>query len=127
MSEKKEKKENETELIGAMSSERIEQSEILFDELTGVMNEIHGMNASRRFWFMVLEMHVRSMVSRKHLIEHGVDDESPTKFPMNQYHHPITTEMWKSQAKQFIKHLKSRANREKVATLLKQHDVFAIG
>ena len=51
--------------LDSFTAERMEFSELLFRELRLVLNEVHNMDASLRFWKLVVEDHLLAEVMRK--------------------------------------------------------------
>ena len=119
--------EKERKVIDTTSPERIPLTDWLFDELYPVMNQIHDMNASRRFWFMLIEEHVRAMVSRKHLLDKHEVNIYPTLYPINGYTFPSLKQQLIYNAKQTVKHFQSRRNQKRITTILRENDRIAIG
>lgn len=120
-------REKTSDIISVMSPERVGITEQLFDELTPVMNEIHDMNHSRRFWLMVIEEHVRSMVSRKHLLDKKPVDIGPDFYPINQFSFPSLKERLRARAVGIAKHFLNRKDKQKIQKRLSDNDEIGIG
>lgn len=113
--------------ISRNSPDRIAWSEKIRDQLVIVLNELHGINLSRRFWTILIEEHIRAVMSRKKLLESEESNRSPDLYPMNGTTVPSIKQRLKTRLKLSLKHLTTRNRRKKIDRQLKSNDIFNIG
>jgi hypothetical protein len=121
------KRTAEADDLGVLSPLRLEWSEKIFDMLTDVLNEVHGMHESKRFWMLIVEEHVRAMISRKEILDQGIVKKSPDLFPVVSNRFPGALEKFKKGLKQLAGNLNNRKNLDRIHRLLEDHNVFLIG
>jgi len=122
-----EKTKIKDDVIKSMSALRIELSEELYGRLTGVMNEIHRTGHSERFWRILLEGHVKAVISRIKLLEKQPVYRKPEMFPFNKHSFPTVKEIAKQRLIDFVKHLKSAPKKRRVNTALMENNKIRIG
>jgi len=122
-----EKINTKEDITNAMSPLRRDLSMELFEELQGVMNEIHETGFSKRFWMILLEDSVKAAISRVKLLEKNDIHRKPDLYPFNKRSLPDQKEKFKEGCFLFAKHLKSRKKRSEISRLLKQNNVLRIG
>ena len=115
------------DITHSMSPVRRDKSMELYDEMHGVMNEIHGTDFSKRFWMILLGDIVMSAMSRIHVLKEKDIKRKPDLYPVNSYNLPTRKEKVKAGLFLLAKHLKTRGNRDKIDALLKNENEFRIG
>lgn len=68
--------------LSAFSSERNEQSELLFNLLARVLNRVHGVQMSLRFWKLILEDHLLADLISKDGLKESRGNVSAELFPI---------------------------------------------
>lgn len=122
-----EKIDTVNDITHSMSPLRRELNEKLFDELVGVMNEVHESDYSDRFWLLLLRGHVRAMISRVELLNKERIDVKPDMYSINGRSFPGVKEKLVSGIILVVKHLKTRRNRVNIDGLLESDHVFRFG
>jgi len=105
----------------------VELSDLLFKELSKVLNEIHGLDYSVRFWTMLLQSYVRSVLNRKSIIEKEESFKKPETFAINALGYPGAKDKFLKHVRQFGKHILSRNEKSKIFNSLRNHDTLNIG
>ena len=116
-----------TEEINTKSPLRIEISDNLRSTLAGELNRLHDRSFSDRFWGIILESYVKTAITRKKLLEEKNPNFNVPVLPLNSYHFPGKKEILKEQLKEFVKHIQTRADKNKIYRLLKEKDLIRIG
>lgn len=95
-----------SEEIHTKSPERIEISDWLRMELSAVLNKVHDVHYSERFWGLITEEYVKTAITRKQLLEEGNCDVNIPFLPVNSHNFPgfktIWIELAKNTAKAFL-------------------------
>lgn len=105
----------------------IETSDLLFKELSKVLNEVHDLDYSIRFWTMLLQSYVRSVLSRKLIIENVESFKKPETFAINGSGYPGVKDKCLQHTRQFLKHILSRNKKRDIFHLLQNHHILNIG
>lgn len=113
-------------VLGAFSRERYAISEKLFALLVPVMNEVHGLSFSHRFWKIVLNAHVNAVISIKHVLSDKKLDDSPLLLPINSHHLPTSKQRLIARLPSLVKHFKAPLNLRKIHEVLGAGDNFNI-
>lgn len=116
-----------SEDLGAMSALRLSYSEQLFAKLAEVLNDVHQLNHSVRFWKLITEEYVRAILSRKPRMESIEMKTSPCLFPIVSQNVPGRSKRIKRSAGRFYRYLKTRSNRALINRLLKENMVLMSG
>jgi hypothetical protein len=77
---------------GAFSLDRMEISERIFHLLMPVLNEVHEVDFSLRFWKIVMNDYVNAVISIKNLLEQEDINIRPTLQAVNSHHIPTLKE-----------------------------------
>jgi putative transferase (TIGR04331 family) len=112
---------------GAFSLERVKISESIFRLLHPVMNEIHGVNYSFRFWKIVMNEYVNAVISIKHILERQEMHQAPSLLPINSHHVPTLKEKVIARLPAVIKHFKTSGNLKAIHNALSQYNNISIG
>jgi hypothetical protein len=115
-----------SEYFGVLSPERIEWSERVFELLKEVMNEIHDMDQPVRFWKLIIEDHVRSVISRKEHLDKEEVELTPDLYPMNTHRVPGLKMILRNTLSRFRYYLATRKNPEQINRTLKDNDLLLI-
>ncbi len=114
--------------LDSFSAERMEFSELLFRELRTVLNEVHGMNASLRFWKLIAEDHLLAEVLRKDNLREDVWSGNPEWFAVvNFSNFPTTREKIRNVGGHVYRFLRTRKVKAKIERQLKDCDEIYIG
>lgn len=111
---------------GAFSLERIAISDAITQELVKVMNHIHGVNYSYRFWKIVMGDYVNALVSIKHILERQEMKSQPPLEPVNSHHVPSFKERIIARLPAVVKHFKNWGCRSQIFSLLQSQNNISI-
>jgi hypothetical protein len=106
---------------------RIELMETLFELLSGILNDVHKTDYSIRFWKILLEGHVKAVISRRAILSSREIKRRPDLFAFNSSRIPTRNMIFKKRLIDLAKHLKSWRNLKKVNDLLSKNDKLRIG
>jgi len=112
---------------GAFSLDRLKISDSIFEMLAPVMNKIHGTNHSFRFWKIVMNDYVNTVISIKHLIERQEFNGNITLLPINSHHIPTLKEKLLARLPSVIKHFKHPGKQQKIHKILSSNSNISIG
>src|SRR6056297_941115 len=106
----------------------MEFSELLFSELREVLNEVHGMDGSLRFWKLVVEDHLLAEVLRKNkLRETNWAGEPDWYAVVNFSNFPTVQEKIRNVAGRLYRFLKTRSIRTEIDRQLQKSSDIYIG
>jgi hypothetical protein len=106
---------------------RIELMETLFELLAEVLNSVHDTGYSVRFWKILLESHVKAVISRREILMNQKIQRKPDLFSVNSKLIPSGKTVFKQRLIDVAKHLKSRKNLKKVNDMLSNNKKVRIG
>jgi len=112
---------------GAFSPERIVISEAIMLELVQVMNRIHQVDYSYRFWKIIMADYVNALVSIKPFLEKTALTSAAPLQPVNSHHLPGFKQRLMARLPALIKHFKNPGSKAKVFELLRKHNDISIG
>ena len=115
---------NKEKLKSAMSIERKQLFEILNKELYPIMNKIHGLAHSERFWKLVLKEYVGSVISKKGFLEKEVLPTKADLFPKNSFKMTTKKEKNKQLLINTLKFLRSFKNKSNIKQKLMRESEF---
>ncbi|PKD43270.1 hypothetical protein [Rhodohalobacter barkolensis] len=114
--------------LGSFTAERMEFSELLFTELQLVLNEVHGMNASLRFWKLIVEDHLLAEVLRKDNLRDTNWTGNPEWYAVvNFSNYPTFKEKIRNLGGHLIRSLKTRKVKAEINRLLQKKSEIYIG
>lgn len=96
-------------------------------ELVKVMNHIHGVNYSYRFWKIIMGDYVNALVSIKPFLEKTALTASAPLQPVNSHYLPGFKQRLMARLPALIKHFKTPGSKSKVFELLRKHNDISIG
>lgn len=106
----------------------MEFSELFFLELKDVLNEVHGMDASLRFWKLVAEDHLLAEVLRKDNLREAEWRGRPEWFAVvNFSNYPTFYEKVRNTGGRLQRYLKSRSVKNDIVSSLRKKNHFYIG
>jgi hypothetical protein len=111
----------------AFSLERIKLSDRVFDILVPIMNEIHGVQYSYRFWKMVINEYVNAVVSLSHILQKQEMGGKPSLLAINRHYVPTVKERIMSRLPAVIKHCISPGKLKTVHSILATHNHVSFG
>ena len=111
-------------LKSATSEERKLLIEIIHQELHPIMNKIHGLEHSERFWKLVLKEYVGSVISKKEFFERQVLNTEADLFPMNSFKMTTKKDKIKQLLINTIKFLRYFKNKRDIEQKLEQESEF---
>jgi len=101
--------------LGAFTAERMEFSELFFEEMRLVLNEVHDMNASLRFWKLVAEDHLLADVKRKDNLRDSNWVGSPERYAVVNYSNfPIIREKIRNIGGHVYRYVRSKSSKPKI-------------
>lgn len=114
--------------LGSFTAERMEFSELLFSVLKEVLNEVHGMNASLRFWKLVVEDHLLAEVLRKDKLRDTNWTGEPEWYAVvNFSNYPTLKEKLKNVGGHFSRFLKTRHVKAGIDRQLRKNNEIYVG
>ncbi len=126
--DKEEKSKRVVESVPEVFSlERITISEEIIHELVKVMNHIHQVNYTYRFWKILMGDYVNALVSIKHILEKEEMKSHPPLQPLNSHHVPTTKEKIMARAPSVIKHFKTLGSQSRIFNILEKEKNISIG
>jgi len=120
-------KVKENEDLGVMSPLRLEYSDLIFKKLAEVLNEVHHLNHSVRFWKLITEEYVRAVISRKQELESAELKARPGLYPIVDDSLPDPRKKIKKGIKSFLNYLKARENRGLINQKIRENDLLIAG
>ena len=108
-------------------TQSLKRHNMLFNVLSGVLNELHNLDYSERFWRILLQDHVRAVSSRRELMKAEDNNRKPGVYPLNGKDYPSQfkrTKHYLIETGKFFQHLPYRG---KVDELLEYNHTFKIG
>lgn len=118
---------NQEVISNVFAAERIDISEAVFKELAPVMNEMHGVNHSFRFWKMVMSDYVNAVVSIKNILDHQQMNDKPLIFAINGHRLPTAKQKIIARLPSIIKHYKAPGTFKQIHHILAENDNISIG
>jgi len=112
---------------GAFSLDRMEISDRVFHLLMPVLNEVHGVDFSLRFWKIVMNDYVNAVISIKDLLEQEGVNIPPSLLAVNSHHIPTLKEKLMARFPSVIKHYKTYNNLNQILHILSSNDHVSIG
>ncbi|MES2847647.1 MAG: hypothetical protein V4685_01215, partial [Bacteroidota bacterium] len=106
---------------------RIDISESILENLIPVMNEIHGVNFSYRFWKLILSDYINAVISIRHVLEAKLLNTAPGLEAVNSHHVPTRSQKLIRRAPSVIKHYKQIGAVSKTEQLIKQNKNLSFG
>jgi len=116
-----------SEEIHTKSPERIEISDWLRKELAAVLNELHKVQFTERFWGLITEEYVKTAITRKQLLEKSDANAYVPFLPFNAHAFPGVKTIWREFAKQTVKAFRGRKVSKRGMDMLKHENQFRIG
>lgn len=107
--------------------QRISIMESLFEKLASLLNSVHNRNYSVRFWKILLESHVKAVISRREILSRRKIEKKPHMFAINSSSIPDRRKILSKQFIDFLKHLKTRKNLKRANEVLNQNNKVRIG
>lgn len=112
------------EVPEVFSLERIAMSEKIISELVNMMNHIHQVNYSYRFWKIVMSDYVNALVSIKHILEKEELNRAPYLFPLNSHYLPTFKQKLMARLPSVIKHYKDPGAQSRIFKILQnEHNI----
>jgi putative transferase (TIGR04331 family) len=105
----------------------MEISERIFHLLMPVLNEVHEVDFSLRFWKIVMNDYVNAVISIKNLLEQEDINIRPTLQAVNSHHIPTLKEKLAARFPSLIKHYKTYGNLRRILHILSENDNVSIG
>ncbi|MBL0356335.1 MAG: hypothetical protein IPP72_05355 [Chitinophagaceae bacterium] len=115
------------EVPEVFSLERIEISETIMKELVKVMNEIHQVNYSYRFWKIIMGNYVNATVSIMHILKKEVLYNQYSLEAVNSHSLPTFKQQLIARLPSVIKHYKSFNALNTINKLLQQNNSITVG
>lgn len=109
------------------TSHRVDSMESLFEQLADVLNDVHGTSYSLRFRKILLESHLKAMISRRAVLSSREIKRKPDLFAINSSRIPNRKLIFKQRLIDFAKYLKKRTNLKKVYHHLRSKYKLRIG
>jgi len=116
-----------SEELHTKSPERIEISDWLRMELSAVLNKVHDVQYSERFWGLIIEEYVKTAITRKQLLEGGNCDVNIPFLPVNSHNFPDSKTIWLEFAKNTVKAFLGRKSSARGMKLLEDQNQYRIG
>jgi len=116
-----------SEEIHTKSPERIEISDRLRKEFAAVLNQLHNVQYTERFWGLITEEYVKTAVTRKQLLEKGDVNAGVPFLPFNSHTFPGIKTIWREFAKQTVRTFRDRKGSTRGVEMLKRENQFRIG
>jgi hypothetical protein len=114
--------------LGSFTAERMEFSELLFRELRLVLNEVHNMDASLRFWKLVVEDHLLAEVLRKDNLRDTEWTGEPEWFAVvNFSNYPTVKEKIRNVGGHLTRFLKTRKVKTEIVQQLRKCSEIYVG
>ncbi len=112
---------------GAFSLDRVKISDSIFEMLAPVMNEIHGVDYSFRFWKIVMNDYVNAVISIKHVLSQQELNEEPALLPINSHHVPGLKDKIIARLPSIIRHFKFPGRLKEIHAVLQGNNNISIG
>ena len=113
--------------LHALSAERIELSKELFPFIAETLNKLHKTDLSERFWKLIAEEYVRSIINRYSLFRETSVTHSAPFLPLLGSVKPGLKERVRGRAANFRNFIRSRKNRKQLFDELSTKDQFLVG
>jgi|GEM_PF-762211 len=113
--------------LGALSPLRLEYSDQIFTKLAEVLNEVHQMNHSTRFWKLITEEYVRAVINRIQELKATDVKAAPGLYPIVVNSLPDRRQKIRRGTKQLLNYLKTRKNRGLIYQLIRENDLLLSG
>ena len=110
------------DVISATSKYRHDLSTDLIKGLTPILNNLHNVNHSERFWRIILNEYLNSVITKKRLMENKDFYDRLLVFPINSF---TTISLSNNLKKIFVnlsKHIISNTKVETINTIVKNND-----
>jgi len=115
------------ETLGEKSPLRIELSDNLREVLADVLNEVHNREYSQRFWALILEDYITSVLTLKEALENDKGISKYDKYPINSHTFLSFKDSLKEDLKILIKYWIDRSNHAELREILKGSDQVNLG
>lgn len=109
------------------SAERLELSRELTSKLAQVLNDLHDVTYSNRFWQILLATYVNSIVSRKNIFEKDSIKIKPLFEPINGVTSPSIKERGIKFLRRKFKSAKTSKNYQKIINYINENDSISLG
>jgi hypothetical protein len=113
--------------LGAMSPLRMTYSEQIFIKLADVLNEVHQLDHSVRFWKLVTEEYVRAVISRKQIMESRELRGHPDLYPVIDHSVPGRLKKLKRGTGKLLDHLKTPGYKDRLHHTIKNNNTLLAG
>lgn len=113
--------------LSAFSSERHELTEEITKKLSGLLNQIHGIEHSQRFWKIIAGPYINSVISRRDFLSSEDMDLPPLFEPINAISHPDLKKRTASKLRYIFKAYQSSKNHPTVKKMLAAYNNIAFG
>lgn len=113
--------------LGVFSLERIRMREAILEELVPVMNEIHEVNYSFRFWKIVIGGYVNTTISIRHILEKRELPARQFLFAINSNHETTVRQNFIARLPALIRHFKTLSNQKKINHILNVEKIISMG
>jgi len=115
------------ETLGEKSPLRIELSDKLRELLADVLNEVHDKDYSQRFWALILEDYITSVLTLKDALENDKGISKYDKYPINSHTFLSFKDSLREDLKILIKYWIDRSNHAELREILKSNDHVNLG
>lgn len=113
--------------LGKKSPLRIELSDSLREVLADVLNEVHNRDYSQRFWALILEDYITSVLTLKEALEEDCEISKWDKYPINSHTFLSFKDSLKEDLKILIKYWRDRSNHKALREIKKNSDRVNLG